>query len=314
MDPKRALNSKHRPSAWDLSNEIILGMSERFQIALQWLEDLTKLQRHWREERIKYREAGGSPESTTSDSGGGLKEYSAHFEKSHKEFGSLNNSTWKDRVIDRSYTKLEHDQDSDGRTAAPSPDATFKDATFKSERVDASEEVSSVASNSFTAVNGKTQSRPDTAPGSGYAPPPTPGNNAPISNMSQHHEPYAQYPQYPPTPTYPHTAPSYAVDSGMRYTQPAQQHMQSSGPNSSATAGPYAMWAEQNSAQMNLIEQDGSRGLTNSDMQNFMLGNPHTGDTAYTTTYPVVNGVYNDWYGSVTGQEGGYSMPGGGGM
>jgi hypothetical protein len=304
MDPKRALNSKHHPSAWDLSNEIILGMSERFQIALQWQEDLTKLQRHWREERIKYKEAGGSPESTTSDSGGGLKEYSAHFEKSHKEFGSLNNSSWSGRVIDRSYTKLEHDQDSDGRTAAPSPEVAFK-----SERGDTSEDVSSATPvASFTAVNATTQSRSDTVAETSSYPPtanPTPNNVPQIPSMA-HTETYPSYTAYSQAATYPPTAPTFPVDP--RYQTP-QQHVASSNGGANPNSGvPYdSMWQQQqiNATQLTEIEWSGSRGVTNSDLQNYMTGTGHTGDPA--CLYPMSHGLIEDWYGSLQGQ-GGYSI------
>ena len=299
------LNSKHRPSAWDLSNEIILGMSERFQIALQWQEDLTKLQRHWREERIKYKEAGGSPESTTSDSGGGLKEYSAHFEKSHKEFGSLNNSSWSGRVIDRSYTKLEHDQDSEGRTAAPSPEVTFK-----SERVDASEDVSSATPvASFTPVNATTQSRPDTATEAASYPPSanqTPSSISQVPSMANG-EPFTSYTNYPQVAPYPTTAPNFPVEP---HYQTPQQHLASSngGANPNPGIAYDGMWQQQpqvNATQLDEIEYSGSRGVTNSDLQNYMTGQGHLYPGP--PTYPMPATFAEDWYNSLQIQ-GGFSM------
>ena len=132
MDPGHALDSRLQPSAWDIANTVIVDMGNRLKMASQWIEFLIRLHRYFQKKRAEWKAAGGSPRSTTSDGGGGLKDYSELFESDQKEFGSLANKSWSSRTFNQDDLKLQHDPESEERSAAPSPIA------FKSEGTPAS--------------------------------------------------------------------------------------------------------------------------------------------------------------------------------
>jgi hypothetical protein len=119
MDPDRALDHRARDRAWELVNDIIFDMSNRFIMASQWSDFLARLHIFFKDARVEWKSIGGSPESTTSDSGGGLKVYAEKFESAQKEFGSLDANTWCGTTT-RDDLKLEHDHELDDRGEAPS--------------------------------------------------------------------------------------------------------------------------------------------------------------------------------------------------
>jgi hypothetical protein len=142
MDPDHALDGRARENrVWELVNDIIFDMENRFIMASQWSDFLARLHIFFKTERSKWRKAiGKSPESTNSDSGGGLKEYAELFESAQKEFGTLGNK-WS-RMTTRDDLRLEHGQDPDDRD--PSSGSTV----YKHEHTPIS-----TPTQGFTAVN-----------------------------------------------------------------------------------------------------------------------------------------------------------------
>ena len=93
-------------------------------MAEEWTQHLSRLQKHFRVERTMYKKVGGvvgaSPQSSSSDGGGGLKEYALRFEKSHKSFGTVrenDNDEYDDEDIGQAGdTKLPRDNGSEERS------------------------------------------------------------------------------------------------------------------------------------------------------------------------------------------------------
>lgn len=114
MDPDRALDSRAQFTAWDLANEILDDMGDRFVMPWQWLDYLAHLHKYFRTEKARYRALGGSASSTSSDdSGGGLKEYQSQgFERAHLELGSHLDTSWR-RNTNRDDWKLTHDAEAE---------------------------------------------------------------------------------------------------------------------------------------------------------------------------------------------------------
>jgi hypothetical protein len=168
MDPDHALDGRARENrVWELVNDIIFDMENRFIMASQWSDFLARLHIFFKAERSKWRKAiGKSPESTNSDSGGGLKEYADLFERPQKEFGTLENK-WS-RTTTRDDLKLEHGQEPDDR------DGSSSSTVYKHEHTPVS-----TPTQGFTAVNRE----PITA---SEAPSQLPYNNVSSHNVSSH--------------------------------------------------------------------------------------------------------------------------------
>ncbi|KAH7388839.1 hypothetical protein BKA66DRAFT_460930 [Pyrenochaeta sp. MPI-SDFR-AT-0127] len=122
MDPDGALTTRRLPRADDITRDFLTRMSVRFTMATDWSLELARVQRFLRDERKRYKivggEVGGSPQSATSDGGGGLKDYALHFETSHKSFGTILNkdaSQRQDKDIDMADTRLPHEDGSEER-------------------------------------------------------------------------------------------------------------------------------------------------------------------------------------------------------
>jgi hypothetical protein len=118
MDPDRALDSRAQFTAWDLANEILDDMGDRFVMPWQWLDYLAQLHKYFRREKARWRGlqrgSNGSPSSTSSDnSGGGLKEYQSQgFESAHLQLGSHLDTSWR-RNPNRDDWKLTHDAETE---------------------------------------------------------------------------------------------------------------------------------------------------------------------------------------------------------
>lgn len=130
MDPDRALDSRLQPKAHDVANGYLVSMLARFKMARTWIVWLARWQRYYRDLRAKYKDCGGkvgdSPQSSNSDgSSGGLKDYYP-FEKTQKEFGSLDvkyESLWDNKELDMTDSKLLHEDDHSERTEPANPTA-----------------------------------------------------------------------------------------------------------------------------------------------------------------------------------------------
>jgi hypothetical protein len=117
MDPEHALDSRLQPSAWETGLDVIVDTSSRLKMASQWTEFLIRLHLYLVEKRAEWKEFGGSPGATASDNRGGLKDYSALFERDHKNIGTVSNNKWTNASHDRgdSRLKLQYDPETDER-------------------------------------------------------------------------------------------------------------------------------------------------------------------------------------------------------
>lgn len=152
MDPARSLDLKLKPNAWDIATQSLTAMCTRWRMASMWTDALQKVHAYLHQKREEWKDAGGSPGSTSSDGGFGLKDYSADFEKAQKEFGSFENTRVTSNTVDRIPIKSLCGRDSEDRTEVLSPAMTFK-----SEKRELSEDRSTATpapSASFTPVNG----------------------------------------------------------------------------------------------------------------------------------------------------------------
>lgn len=154
MDPSKALNSKLEPNAWDITNQVLHSMQKKFRIPRMYSADLATVANTYAQKRRDYVACGGSPQSTASDSDGGLQEYSAKMEVAHKQFGSLEIDG---RVFtlppDALYVKLESldlEDDSENPATPHSPVIKFKTEEEKPRR---STSTAASVNSAFTPVN-----------------------------------------------------------------------------------------------------------------------------------------------------------------
>jgi hypothetical protein len=128
MDPDRVLYSRPQAHVWELTNDIIFDMGDRFPMASQWSHNLARLRTYYYDYKAKMKTLNESPESMSSEEfeGGGLKDYSTlNFESEQKELGSLTDTSW-NRRTNRDELKLNHDLESDNQSEATSPVMTLK--------------------------------------------------------------------------------------------------------------------------------------------------------------------------------------------
>lgn len=157
MDPTHALNFRLKPNAWDIATQSLKAMCTRWRMAGVWTDALQNVHSYFHSKRKEWTGHGGSPfgnspNSNSSESGGGLKDYSADFEKAQKEFGSLESTRLTNNTVDRIQIKSLCDRDSEDRTEAPSPAVTFK--SEKEELLEDRSTATPARSTSFTPVNG----------------------------------------------------------------------------------------------------------------------------------------------------------------
>lgn len=266
MDPTRALDSRLEPNAWDVTNQVMDDMKLKFRIANIWSVELARVKAYYTARRKEWKNAGGSPESTTSDNGGGLKIYSELFEATHKQFGSLRHDKQDlTHPNDKPYSKLEHEEESEDPTTAHSPDVSFKTEGDDPRR---SNSTATSINSTFTPVN------PNNA-----APPvhmEQVGTNSGASNGGRpiYGPPISQGPQQPhPSLPYSNQPLQYGQSSGYsfaantpNYPQPTAQYgihtsyAQTSGPNQGPSNSSYDPQALIN------LEREGNRSLVNTDL------------------------------------------------
>lgn len=286
MDPSRALDSRLEPSAWDITNQVMDSMKVKFRMANLWSIELARVRAHYARKRKEYKNAGGSPDSTASDNGGGLKEYSELLEAPHKQFGSLQHDKLDlTQPNDKPYSKLEHEEDSEDPATAQSPIVSFK---IEGEELRRSKSTStSIASTTFTPVNPnsnnattpiQTQLGNNTTSNgarSSYGPslpqPPHTYHNQPVQ-----YGPSQGYGYPPSTPTYPQASPQYS-----HHTPYTPGSRPSHGPGSNSY----------DPVVLNRLEQEGTQGIISYDMA-FRDG---TFDPAVTGTTLVPDYLYQQY-------------------
>jgi hypothetical protein len=239
----------------------------KFRMANIWSIELARIKAHYTEKRKEYKDAGGSPESTTSDNGGGLKIYSELFEGPHKQFGSIRPDL-KDleQPNDRPYSKLEHEEDSEDPATAPSPNVSFKTEGEEPRRTSSTS--TSRPSTGFIAINDQTPVQPSPMSVAHSA---SNGNGQPyITQCPPQPQPSQPYPSQPSTygnssygyvantPTYPQSTvrydhhPPYAQNTG-----PGQ------GPGNSSYDPVHSQQVLIN------LEREGNRSIGNTDLPFF---------------------------------------------
>jgi hypothetical protein len=285
MDPDHALDGRARENrVWELVNGIIFDMENRFIMASQWSDFLARLHIFFKAERSKWRKAiGESPESTNSDSGGGLKEYAELFESAQKEFGTLGNK-WS-RTTTRADLNLEHGQEPDGRDGPSSP------TVYKHEHTPIS-----TPTQGFTAVNRE----PITA---GEAPSQLSHNNVSSHNTfsdpsrisALHRLPYSpRGVQSKPPPTPEGSTAHSAYDTGPTSHGSAQGNRDSYPAHGTAIDNNSDhFWHTQQGQQLedsNQMELAGQHGMTMIDIQCFQRANNYVGiEPGYSDQAPFCN-------------------------
>lgn len=270
MDPTRALDSRLEPNAWDITNQVIDSMKQKFRIANVWSIELGRVKAYYTRKRKEFKNAGGSPDSTASDNGGGLTEYSMHFEEPHKEFGSLRHQkTDLTQPNDKPYSKLEHEEEPEDSAAAQSPDVSFKTEGEEPRRSNSAS--TSINSSAFTPVNPNNSTTPMRMEAVNGA------SGAPEVPRSPYGPSVSQGPQQPqPSQPYPNQSLNYEQSSSYDYTastpaysQPASQYnhhtsyAQASGPSQGQGNGTYDAQA------MARLEEEGKRSFPNTDLTFF---------------------------------------------
>lgn len=241
MDPSRALESKLEPNAWDITNQVLNSMSRKFRVVNIMSRDLATVASTYADRLREWRNSGGTPTSTFSETDGGLNEYAAKFERAHKQFGSLEHDQ-ADLAYptDKPYSRLEHGEDFTEPVSAQGPVASFKSEP------DEPRKCSSAAPpivTAFTSVNSAANGTPEQAEQSNsnirlphttrlsYDPPtPLALHQSTPSQPSQPYSaptlPYEQphsYSHSSITPTLPPSAPHYGVQSPYAQTSGADQ-------------------------------------------------------------------------------------------
>jgi hypothetical protein len=224
MDPDSSLSLKREPRAHDIANGYLVRVLVRYAMARSWLLNLAEWQRYYRRQRFKYKELGGnvsdSPQSSTSDGGGGLTDYGEQFETMHKQFGemtTMETSNWASKDEDLADSRLpQHDEDSAERTLPP------VSAIIKHEP----EAVSDVRSErpslgAFTPVNQPAVSNDTRTPLNSHIP----AYEAQVNNRSYQQLSTPQYPIHASPPNVPY-----------HYSTPSQSQTTMSNPGHHSTA------------------------------------------------------------------------------
>jgi len=112
-----------KPGAWDIATDYIFDVASRMKMAAQWLEFLLRVNAFIRDKRVEWKEAGGAgstPGSTESEIGGGLEHW-GDFERAQKDVGTLTTIRSIIGPVKREDLNIEHDLESEERSAASSP-------------------------------------------------------------------------------------------------------------------------------------------------------------------------------------------------
>jgi hypothetical protein len=147
MDPSRALDAKLEPNAWDTTNQVLGSMRRKFKLVNGMSRNLATVASIYTDRLREWRNSGGTPTSTFSDSDGGLNEYAEKFERAHKQFGSFEHDQ-EDLAYptDKPYSRLKHEEDLSDPASAQSPVASFKTESEEPRR-------STSSRSGFTPVN-----------------------------------------------------------------------------------------------------------------------------------------------------------------
>jgi hypothetical protein len=266
MDPDRALYSRSQASAWELANDTIYDMGDRFPMAGQWSDNLARLRRYYYDCKARMKTLNQSPDSISSEEqeGGGLKDYSTlNFESEQKELGSANDTNY-NRQTNRDDLKLSHDHESEDQSEATSPVAHFKNEDTRA----------STPASGFNAINASekrksTSEAPSLPPQShtwAYASSP---NIAPIRSNRPYdarNESPAAHSMRPPAVE--NTAVSAAYNRGPGMYGPVYPTMQLSWQQQQVQQ----VQQQNNLAEMERMKQHGLQGVQNWDMQFYQLG------------------------------------------
>ena len=127
MDPSRALDSRLEPNAWDITNQVLGSMRRKFKLVNGMSRNLATVAAIYTDRLREWRNSGGTPTSTFSESDGGLNEYAEKFERAHKQFGSFEHDQ-EDLAYptDKPYSRLKYEEDLSDPASAQSPVASFK--------------------------------------------------------------------------------------------------------------------------------------------------------------------------------------------
>jgi hypothetical protein len=233
MDPSRALDAKLEPNAWDTTNQVLGSMRRKFKLVNGMSRNLATVASIYTDRLREWRNSGGTPTSTFSDSDGGLNEYAEKFERAHKQFGSFEHDQ-EDLAYptDKPYSRLKHEEDLSDPASAQSPVASFKTESEEPRRSTSSRSGFTPVNpdNAATIMQVQQSNNNVRAPYSAqpmYSPP---TSQAPQqSQASQPYPaqtlPYEQSPGYgysSTTPTFPQTAAHYGVQPPYARTVPAQ--------------------------------------------------------------------------------------------
>jgi hypothetical protein len=222
MDPDRVLYSRPQAHVWELTNDIIFDMGDRFPMASQWSHNLARLRTYYYEYKAKMKALNESPESMSSEEfeGGGLKDYSnLNFESEQKELGSLTDTSWNQQT-NRDELKLNHDLESDNQSEATSPAMAFK-----GEDTRASTPVSGFQSVNLRKSTSEAPSLPTSIHTLRYASSP---NTAPIRSSSTYNppnEPSETHSMRPPATETTPMSPAYNRGPGLYSSVHAAMHV-----------------------------------------------------------------------------------------
>lgn len=283
MDPSNALRSKLDPSAWDITNQVLRSMSRKFRLANEYSVDLARVASRYTESWKRWRIAGGSPQSTSSDGDGGLHEYATSFETPHKQFGSLasdggESESKSKHPNDMAYirlSELDHDEESRDSATPHSPVVSLK--TEREEPRRSTSTATSVQS-SFTPVNSHTPARKESVSAAIET---TSGNRASYGPTTTHGS-HSHYPDqqvhYPPTSAYGYTRNAPAFSQSTQYNLQSA-YVQSSGPTQGPSSRPL------DSDVISTLEREGNISISTQDVEWFEIDHDQQSYPSYGYLY-----------------------------
>lgn len=262
MDPSRALDAKLEPNAWDVTNQVLGSMRRKFKLVNGMSRNLATVASIYTDRLREWRNSGGTPTSTFSDSDGGLNEYAEKFERAHKQFGSFEHDQ-EDLAYptDKPYSRLKHEEDLSNLASAQSPVASFKTEPEEPRR-------STSSQSGFTVINPNNAAPPVQVQRSSnsigashgvqpiYSPPTSqapqqPQASQPYAAQTLSYEQSPGYGYSSTTPTFPQTAAHYGV-------QPS--YARSSGPATGQNSVSY------NPQRMMELEKEGNVSVRTGDV------------------------------------------------
>ena len=288
-DLDKALETRGEDNAWDVVHSFLWRMASRFKMARGWMGYLKILRSKYDVLIREYKAVnghlpGGSPQSTNSEGGGGLKDY-AEFEESHKAFGKmgLEGNDYADEDFDN--VKLGGEQDVDDQRGTASPSSALKD-----EKRGMSE--GALVSTPFTAINNNSAI---TKAGRNIVPNQQPNNHelSPVIRNVRQPASHISYPHHQPgsgsipmsQATYHSNSQAYQlVESGAQDHQ-SSQYMYGPSPmlprHINFSAGTIS--DSEAEAHRYQLEQSDWQGIDSSDLGNFSVMNLSPMQSSYLT-------------------------------